>query len=101
MEPVAAGVTTIHATTLGSGVSATCQVVVTADETMVYFVDENGTAIDKNTPLTVQAGEEFTLQFATNPVDALDTIQYEFGGEAAFKFVKADTRPVKTEDAGK
>lgn len=100
VEPVAAGVTTIHATTLGSGVSTTCQVVVTADETMVYFVDENGTAIDKNTPLTVQAGEEFTMRFATNPSDSLDAIQYEFGGEAAFKFVKADTRPVKTEDAG-
>lgn len=100
IEPVSAGVTTVTITALGSGVSATCQVVVSADETMVYLVDENGNAIDKNAPLTVQAGEEFTMYFATNPSDSLDAIQYEFDTNDMFKFVKSETTPVKTDNAG-
>lgn len=98
-----AGTTIVTATALGSGKTATCQVTVLPDETMVYFTDENGQVLDTSKTLRIQANDTITLNIATKPVDSLSELTYEFSDmsqEGMFSYLTSKTRPVSTEDKG-
>lgn len=101
VKPVAAGVTHITATALGSGKTTTCEVRVLPDETMVYFTDAQGKALDTTKPLQVQAKDVITLNIATEPADSLSELTSEFSDSSMFTWLKNQTKLVETEDKGK
>lgn len=101
VKPISAGITHITATSLGSGKTATCEVRVLPDETMVYFTDAEGKTLDTSKPIQVQAKDVITLNIATEPVDSLSELTSEFSDKNMFTWLKNTTRLVETEDKGK
>lgn len=103
VKAVSAGTTQITATALGSGKTAVCEVRVLPNETMVYFTDEQGNMLDTSKPLQVQAKDVITLNIATEPVDSLSELTWEFSDLSVnemFTHLKNGTRQVETEDKG-
>lgn len=103
VQPVSAGTAQITATALGSGKTAVCEVRVLPDETVVYFTDKDGKRLDTNQTLQVQAKDVITLNIATEPVNSLSELTYEFSNLSAsgvFSYLRSTTKPIETEDKG-
>lgn len=100
VTPVGAGTTQIIVTALGSGKTAVCNVRVLPDETVVFFTNDSGTVWDTTKTMEVQAKEPIVLNIATEPVDSIAELVWDFSDKDMFSHVKNTTKYVETEDKG-
>lgn len=100
VTPVGAGTTRITVTALASGKTAVCNVRVLPDETVVYLTDSQGNQLDTTKTVEVQAKETITLNIATEPVDSIAELTWDFSDKDMFTYVDKTTKYVETEDKG-